>query len=68
LEQGSPKRNTPMARVRASDARSFGRWWLECDLFDRNGEPSDQFRNFVQLLGILRLNRLREPDEAFVIA
>jgi hypothetical protein len=41
---------------------------MESDLFDRNSEPPDQPRNLVQMLGIAILNRLREPDQAFVIA
>jgi hypothetical protein len=41
---------------------------LECDLFDRDGEPSDQPRNLLQSLGIAIFDRLRKPDEAFVVA
>jgi hypothetical protein len=41
---------------------------LDCDLFDGNGEPPDQPRNLVQLVGILILNGLRKPNKAFVIA
>jgi hypothetical protein len=68
LEQGSPKRNAD-ARVKAGDPPvSRGQPGLKCDLFDRNREPSDQPRNLVQPLGILRLYGLRKPDEAFVIA
>ena len=58
-----------MARVNAGGApvprRPCG---LECDLFDGNREPSDQPRNLVQQLGILRLKGLRKPGEALVIA
>jgi hypothetical protein len=69
LEQGSPKRNTPLARIKAGDAPVPRRFCgLGCDLFDRNREPSDQPRNLVQPLGILRLNGSRKPIEAFVIA
>jgi hypothetical protein len=40
---------------------------LECDLFDRNGEAPDQSCYFVQVLGIMFFNSLREPNQAFVI-
>jgi len=69
LVQGSPKRNTPMARVTRGDALVPGRLCgSESDLFDGNRKPSDQPCDLVQLLGILRLNGLRKPDEALVIA
>src|SRR6202040_4260788 len=42
--------------------------WLKSDLFDDNRKPSDQPCDLVQLLGILRLNGLRKPSEALVIA
>src|SRR5258708_24901610 len=58
-----------MARVKTGDAsvpRTLS--GLDCDLFDRNREPSDQPRNLVQLLGILRLNGLGKQGETLVIA
>jgi hypothetical protein len=36
-------------------------------LLDRHGEPGDQPRDFVQMFGIMRFNRLREPAQALVI-
>src|SRR5437879_6700331 len=41
---------------------------LESRLFDRHGEPGDQPRDFIQVLGIMRFNGLREPKQAFVVA
>jgi hypothetical protein len=40
---------------------------LECGLFDRNGETPDQSCDFVQMLGIVFFNRLRQPNQTFVI-
>jgi hypothetical protein len=40
----------------------------ESDLFDRNREPPDQPCNLVQTLGIVILDGLCEPNEAFLIA
>ena len=37
-------------------------------LFDRHGEPPDQPRDFVQMVGIVRRDGSREPNEALVIA
>jgi hypothetical protein len=69
LEQGSKKRNTPMVEAEACDPPfprdAFG---PECDLFDRHREPSDQLRNLIQMLGILFLNSLGKPKQAFIIA
>jgi hypothetical protein len=39
----------------------------ESRLFDRYGEPGDQPRDFIQMLGIMRFNGLREPKQAFVV-
>ena len=69
LEQGQPKRNTPIAQGKAAiryppRAASGSQY----DLFDRNREPPDQPRNLVQMLGILIPDGLREPNDAFVIA
>jgi hypothetical protein len=36
-------------------------------LLDRHGEPGDQPRDFIQVLGIMRFNGLREPKQAFVV-
>ena len=47
----------------ARDASGF-----ESDLFDGDGEPPDQPRHLVQLAGIVTLDRLRKPEETFVIA
>ena len=41
---------------------------MECDLFDGNSEPTDQPRDLVQIFGIVILDRLRQPNEAFVVA
>jgi hypothetical protein len=41
---------------------------LECALFDRNGEPPDQPCDFVQLAGIVILNRPGKASETFVVA
>jgi hypothetical protein len=41
---------------------------VECALFDGDGEPSDQPRHLVQLVGVMLLDGLRKPDEAFVVA
>jgi hypothetical protein len=40
---------------------------LESRLFDRHGEPGDQPRDLIQVLGIMRFNGLREPKQAFVV-
>ena len=40
----------------------------ESCLLDRHGEPGDQSRDFIQMLGIMRFNGLREPKQAFVVA
>src|SRR5437868_7735863 len=50
--QGWPKRNT-----RGSEP-----------LFDRNGQPSDQPRYFIELTGVMVFNGARKPREAFVVA
>ena len=39
----------------------------ESRLFDRHGEPGDQPRDLVQMLGIMNFNGLREPKQAFVV-
>ena len=39
----------------------------ESRLFDRHGEPGDQPRDLVEMLGIMRFNGLREPTQAFVV-
>jgi hypothetical protein len=41
---------------------------LERDLFDRNGEPSDQPCDLVQLAGIMILKRPSQASETFVVA
>jgi hypothetical protein len=40
----------------------------ECDLFDRDGEPSDQPCDLVQLAGIMILKRSSQASETFVVA
>src|SRR6266404_8132965 len=40
----------------------------ESRLLDRHGEPGDQPRNLIEMLGIMRFNGLREPKQAFVVA
>jgi hypothetical protein len=42
--------------------------WFEDALFDRNGEPSDQLRDLVQLRRIAVLDSPRKPDETFIVA
>jgi hypothetical protein len=37
-------------------------------LFDRDRQSPDQPRDFVQLSGVMVLNRPCEPDQAFVVA
>ena len=37
-------------------------------LFNRHGEPGDQPRDLIQMLGIVFFNGLREPKQALVIA
>jgi hypothetical protein len=61
LVQASAKRNMP-APV-ASRRRRRG----ESRLFDRHGEPGDQPRDLIQMLGLMRFNGLREPQQAFVV-
>ena len=39
----------------------------ESRLFDRHGEPADQPRDLIQMLGIMLFNGLREPKQAFVV-
>ena len=41
---------------------------VEGTLFDRDGEPADQPRHLVQVLGIMLFNGLREPTQTFVVA
>jgi hypothetical protein len=66
LVQGSPKRNIAARRQRfATPPRRIG---FECDLFDGDGQPPDQPRHLVQPAGIVILDRLRQPNETFVIA
>jgi hypothetical protein len=40
---------------------------MEAGLFDCNSEPPDQPCDFVQI-GIVTLDRLRQPNQAFVVA
>jgi hypothetical protein len=71
LVQGSAKRNMPIAHLTRRIHRqppTGVAFRLEGDLLDRNGEPSDQPRNLVQFVSTAILDRLRKPDEAFVIA
>jgi hypothetical protein len=35
--------------------------------FDRNSKPSDQFRNLVQVIVIILLDRLREARKALIV-
>jgi hypothetical protein len=73
LEQGRSKRNIALdGPIPLGPARA-GHWI--CDildlnpiLFDRNGQSPDQPREFVQIVGILLPDRLREPSEALVVA
>jgi hypothetical protein len=37
-------------------------------LLDRNGEPSDQARHLIELIGIMVLDRARKAREAFIVA
>ena len=39
----------------------------ESRLLDRHGEPRDQPRDLIQMFGIVLLNGLRKPKQAFVV-
>ena len=39
----------------------------ESRLLDRHGEPGNQPRDLIQMLGIMLFNGLREPKQAFVV-
>ena len=41
---------------------------MKSALFDRDSEPADQPRNFVQMLGIMIFNGLCQPKQALVVA
>jgi hypothetical protein len=51
------------------DARSAG---SQCDapalLFDRDGQPSDQARDFVELGGIVVSDRAGQTGKTFIVA
>jgi hypothetical protein len=70
LIQGQPKRNTAIGRAESAIGYCLSDTLLvwECDLFDRDREPSDQPCNLVQTFGIVILDSLCEPNEAFLIA
>ena len=84
LVQGQPKRNTrivqaeaqhrpqdkPKERLRRSRTPAIRgpRLAGNAGLFDRHGEPPDQPRDFVQMVGIVLRDGLCKPNEAFVIA
>ncbi len=61
LVQAPAKRNMRAPVAEAAAGRAGGR------LFDRHGEPGDQPRDLVQMLGIMLFNGLREPKQAFVV-
>src|SRR6266850_6405753 len=61
LVQASAKRNMPAP---VAEPPPVAR---ESLLLDRHGEPGDQPRDFIQVLGIMRFNGLREPKQAFVV-
>jgi hypothetical protein len=61
LVQASAKRNM-RAPVAEPPPEAAGKL-----LLDRHGKPGDQPRDFVQMLGIVRFNGLREPKQAFVV-
>ena len=60
-EQRLRRSRTPAIRARPRLAGNAG-------LFDRHGEPPDQPRDFVQMVGIVRRDGLCKPNEALVIA
>ena len=70
LIQGQPKRNTAIGCAESAIGYRLCDTLLvrECDLFDRDREPPDQSCNLVQTFGIVILDGLREPNEAFFIA
>jgi hypothetical protein len=37
-------------------------------LFDRDGQPSDQARDFVELAGIVVFDRARQTGKTFIVA
>jgi hypothetical protein len=57
--QGLPKRNTRRRQLPPQ---------MQSRLFDRDRQSPDQPRNFVQLSGVMVLNRPCEPGQAFVVA
>lgn len=81
LVQGQPKRNTPIVQAEAQHRpqdkpwrsripaiRARPRLAENAGLFDRHDEPPDQPRDFVQMVGIVRRDGSRKPNEALVIA
>jgi hypothetical protein len=60
-EERLRRSRTPAIRARPRLAGNAG-------LFDRHDEPPDQPRDFVQMVGIVRRDGSRKPNEALVIA
>jgi hypothetical protein len=64
--QALPERNIAPAQPAPSDqSQTIG---CACRLLDRDREASDQPRHFVELSGIMILDRPRKPGETFVVA
>jgi hypothetical protein len=55
----------PKPAIPGAARHPFG---VECDLFDGNGEPSDQPCDLVQLAGIMILKRPSQASQTFVVA
>lgn len=64
--QDKPKERLRRSRTPAIRARS--RLAGNAGLFDRHGEPPDQPRDFVQMVGIVLRDGLCKPNQALVIA
>jgi hypothetical protein len=64
--QAMPKRNIAGARpCGRNQVQTMG---CARQLFDRDGQPGDQPRHFVELFGIVIPDRPRKPGETFVVA
>jgi hypothetical protein len=68
LVQAPAKRNTPLARANQTRDRPEKPVYSIVRLFNRDREPADQPCNLVQMLGIMFLDGVREPQQAFVVA